>query len=442
MPLATPKKLYQFFTHSWDDARAAILQLRDFDWARVNGKWTAAMEEYARLLGDFVADHNEADPEWPVDKACLFMFDPSVAKRFLQTPQDPAVQEDLYIQLGHVVAMTVTNGKEELYTPDQVRQILSGEMGEYNFIWFAYTLRQAELGQDRELYSEILLSYFSIEQVQSRMEFVWQEAVYYMLMLQILWSQFSHMDAPDQEYLLEQYFYRALVVGVPLRERLQYFLYIAPSVYDYVILDYFCVQAIDKNKEVIPQSTTEDKNRSLAEVLRAYENRAGEDIVDGFKQQAFVESIYGNQPGRDAFVAWLQELLYIATHVKRGSLIDHIEAEEITPLDIIQQDISNLFHWFFDQKLWPKMAVYFKKEKTAVNLNTFILYCTDIYDLNKDETVQKFLSFTQFLRDEQILGAGEEVVEFHEEDGTFYWNTGVNSSAPNASADASKAVHT
>ncbi|HAZ28861.1 MAG TPA: hypothetical protein DCY48_03760 [Candidatus Magasanikbacteria bacterium] len=423
MPNQTPKNIYEFVVHPWRTVEKQILALRDFDWNKL--PQTAQYETlhtYAELLAGYVEHPPLADPSWKLDKAVIGLIDPARIEQFFHTPEDAAIVNDVLFQLKHTIAVTVTDGTEELYRVSRMEKIFLGQVAEYDTASFVYSLRQGLNADDLPAYRAMIIPYLQIEDIQRRKQFTWLEALIFILLLQMVWHRFRTLIDAEQEFLLQRYVYRSIVLGIPVRDAITDALYESPSWFDYVSLDDFYHRVIENNQERIPLSLTEEKEVLLPAVMKMYYAKAGDKDADPLMQNTFAKEIYQDMPGHGAFEVWLVEVLYIVTHLRHGSLIDQIAAAEPTELDLIDQDLVNLFQWFFDKKNWPKIATYFQTGKARFPVTVFLEKCMDIYELKTDGAVQKFLDFTEFLHREGVLESGEDIIEFHEKDAAFHWS--------------------
>ena len=310
-----PQKLEYYFRHSRDSVKQALLSLREIDLALFEDR---EMSQKFAIYVDFLTARIEAPredgPQWPIDMACINILDVDIISEFARNPRDAGVRDVLFFQLELVAGTTVYGEISETYTPEQISKILTGEMREYNPVWFAYTLRQAIIGYDVHKYREVIWPYIELEQVISRREYSWEEAFYFSLMLQNAWYFFGVLPEEQQVFLLSFYFYRSIVVGVPVKEYLSNSLYESAGIFDLLFFHALYTGALDQNIEAMTTSIISNTTKPLNEVMNGYVSRVGEDILDGFKQNEFIQGLYEGQKGRDAYVSWLQEVFFIIFH--------------------------------------------------------------------------------------------------------------------------------
>lgn len=418
-----PQKLEYYFRHSRDSVKQALLSLRDIDRSLFeDSEMAQKFGTYVDFLTARIEAPREEGPQWPIDMACISIIDVDIISEFTRNPRDTDVRDVLFFQLELVAGTTVYGEISETYTPEQISKILTGEMKDYNPVWFAYTLRQAIIGYDVHKYREVIWPYIELEQVISRREYSWEEAFYFSLMLQNAWCFFPVLTEEQQVFLLSFYFYRSIVAGVPVKEYLSNSLYESAGIFDLLFFHALYTGALDQNVEAVTTDIMTDVTKPLNDIVNNYINRVGEDILDGFKQNEFVQALYEGQKGRDPFVSWIQESFFIILHLKRGNLIDQASFEEVTELNKMHEDFVTLLTWFFDEKRWQNLVDYFQKVDSHVQLKVFLWYCTYIYDLETDGSVQKFVNFTEFLQENRLLREDEDIIEYHEEDKQFHWN--------------------
>lgn len=319
--------------------------------------------------------------------------------------------------LGHVSGVDV-------YAPEEFSSVLQrGDLPQADMVRLCHTLRMVAMGQDSDEYIDYIMPFLSIQGVYSQRNFLWKDAVIHRAMLDAVWSSFLRIDDEDKYLLLQYYLYRGIVSGLPITSIVRTQLTRSMDPIDLVYWYDFFIASIDKNVEEIPVKTDGNEYTPFHTLFSDFVGKVGDNLADGLPQQQYIRDMYNGQKGRDTHISWLQELFFVTTRLKRGTIIEQAAYEDPTPATKLRQELVQLISWQLDQEQWPHIASYYAQSHPQVSLGVFLSELRVGYDLTKEDAIHALSSFSQFLRNSNIIPADAEIILYNEQTGVFAWNT-------------------
>lgn len=332
----------------------------------------------------------------------------------------------LQLQISLIVAAVAPPLVIPPYSPDDVQTVLFGSKDStYNPMSMIQALRDArrsgEMAGDLSL---ILIAFLGHEKVKERDSNEWIEHLILGLMLDLLFYRIDHFSEMDQRVLFVHYFYKAITFGIPVREFMSEVLRSFANVYTYLNQDKFYVLALSDNEEAIPLDTEGKTVKQFQDIVRQYRRNAGSDPENGYKQNRFLDNLYGNQVGRDPYVFWLREMFSIYFGVMEAQLINWEKEKYVPIIERVEHDMAMLAASFGYGENFEGIVEYFSSsEEKLLEPVAFVRAMAEIVDLEQESDVDKALRLTEVLHENNIIDKDIELIEFHEEDGKFHWNT-------------------
>jgi len=415
----------QFFAGNWQESKQALEQLLVFEFASVLDKEKIEdLKKYAAYLlenSEFALD----DSWQKINQEFLLLFDKRLIDEFSKT--ELRNQNALVLKLyDHLKLLCVAAGglsDFEMYAPEEIKNIFSQAGTNYDKFRFLYTCRQIALGFDREKYLDVLIPFMFLDEVLGRKEFNYEDILTYSVLIKVLWSNFAFMIDSDKEASLQNYFYKAIVIGVPVSAVLEDYLYTNSfNQMTYLEEHIELIKILEENKEdILVFQYNKFSYKSLMSIIQMYETKVGKaHVIDGFAQQQFLNEFYQTLRGKDKYTGWILEVFRIFFHIRKVDLVEIPAYEERNEFKEYSDEVLDLLFYVTEERYWPKLVEYYKQKNPLVPLNVILRYCSYDFDLEKEAAVERFLKLAELLKNEGIFD--KDIIEFHEEDNKFHWN--------------------
>lgn len=396
------KTIYDWFKNSLDDALKILTEFEKSD------KVTPDIRRSVRALTESASDNTNESIEY--DRQIIRVIDNDIISS----------AEDFFQHLRILAAATDNEPGLEVYDEDAIADILSGYKKEYDELRYIHTLRQSINAENRHNIALLLL--VNLEKIDLTAPLSATDAIIRALQFDILWADFLNLPEEGLELLFTSFIYQSIVMNAPVEARIKYALYITTSSAEYFFLCQKYYEYLLANKEQVLLSTDGKLIESFAAITLTLSDRVGEKSVEQSEIDSFVAEIYVNDPKFAHLRAWLSKTLAIYFAIKEARIIDKTLGGETSEADMYENDMKQLFEYFFDPKTWPKIVEYFKKPKQLVSIENFLDAFPKSCDLNKEATIRVLADFSRFLHADRLLPHNKEIIEFHEKDGRFYWN--------------------
>jgi|GEM_PF-6642803 len=322
------------------------------------------------------------------------------------------------------LAIALNLGGEIEYSKAELEKFAKVGLSDgYDYGRLLQTVRSALMGQDRRSFALLLMPVLTlfIEKKEVEPEALLLE----ILLLRLFWSCFFDFKLVLPEFLVKNYFYRSIVMGLPVREYISRQLLDSANIEEYVARDAVIIDWLSQSLEKVIIKDSELVEHNFADLLKKYyQENPGEEKFAVDKQRQYLEKIVEGKL-TDKYFAWLMEAFNIAVSLKGAHLVEYDDFEKRrhdNDVDNFLKDLVKLFEWFLSEKDWGKIVDYFGKGNNRVKLGTFLYQCSSRFDLNSESTVSRFLNFTQLLKDNSIVDVESEVIIFDETTGKFHWN--------------------
>ncbi len=251
-----------------------------------------------------------------IDMSSCSFLSAALIKEFIKDPKNLVLRDRLSVQLALVGAATFNFLKPDLepYNYEEIIRILvNGEKAMYTDFTFLYSLRSLlEINEPDDRVAAIFTTLDKINPEDSEFPlFYWNEALAFSLALQLIWKNFLFFDFKQQEFILTNYLFSAIVAGVPVDYWLKIILSTVAEGFDNQHTGKLFLKSIENNEENIPTNTVTFDNRKLREVLFEYVGQVYSGGIKTLVQEKFIQSIYGGQLEEKKFSFWLRNLLQL-----------------------------------------------------------------------------------------------------------------------------------
>ncbi|MBI5413042.1 hypothetical protein HZA42_01675 [Candidatus Peregrinibacteria bacterium] len=269
-----------------------------------------------------------------------------------------------------------------------------------------------------------VINFLAINTEKDEEKMNWEESLLLFLMLDLLYYRFSKLTAAERWFLLQNYFYKSIVCGLPVKKVLQDYLRDSNSISDYFVKCSELKNCLANNKENIPTDLSRGEKRSMNALLNNFISQVAGDELNGYKIEEFARNLYKKEEGgRDAFVSWLRESFSILLHINSADLINWEMEREIWPEERAEEDkIRLLFYVGFGGPIFHRVVDYLKNKESVVSLGVLLRALRDNIDLEDEKLVGRIFDMVKLLKENNFLEGNKELLEFHESDGRFHWN--------------------
>ncbi|HYE60344.1 MAG TPA: hypothetical protein VEA18_04130 [Candidatus Kapabacteria bacterium] len=406
------RKIYSNFLTPEDQIKEKLLSLALFPVEKNTDKQYLFIRSQAqKLYESFTNKENELGT---YDRQIIHLLDIALVEDFLGQMKNSQVVENMVHHLLLLGAAVDTYSGLLVYPQQEFHDILSGKKQQYSSGRFIHTLRQSITSDTRHDDALAILNFISQgEKLMDIQET--EDLIVLVLMLDILWKEFSNLPDDGQGFLLQSYFYYSITLSVPVRKELETMVYSTTTPVDFVLSHYKLAEYLGENNELIPLG--EGKQKELRELYKEM-NQQNVDSVSAFSTR-----VYEKESDKDIFSSWLTETLDIYKKVKEINLIERNLGGETNDADAYYDQLATLIQYFFEKENWKKISEYFRAEK-MVTLPVFLRELERIIDLEKDNAIGKLVEFADFLHENGFL-LNQELVEYHEQDGKFHWNENI-----------------
>lgn len=380
--------------------------------------------------------NNQSPIESSFPDLSIFELDKEISYRWQQyfeslkgNQQEGELVRKAFVEMGNVLILL----KEQLETliyllgisrseykdvsKEEFEGLLNNGGIERNFFPLVLTLKQSCV--DAELETEfipVVVKILAESTFFDQTEYSWNEMIFYTLVLHVAFLRFAYLSRESQSFLLNRYFFRSLIVGVPIRTCVSHALYETNNFVVYLNTCELFVINLKENQEKIPDQT-KIFGQFVEELSRIYENTPDvQKEIEGIK--LFVDQIYDVDVL--TFKRWLHEALDIFVHTKNANLIEQNKGGELSPKDEADNDLILLMAYFgIVEDGMEKIISYFKQEKPRVSLPLFLDTLKKTVDLTEELSIEACVLLQDNLQKRGMIK--NDLIVFDESQGKFAW---------------------
>ena len=403
------------------------MSLRHVDWAPFRPSQAIRdlendLELISRLIEE--APRESGLFEYDYEKWVVRLINISLVDEFLTSHITESSVDMLAEHIHMVVCAAGLGTGYNMLEPVDIKELLAnGTMNRTDKYHLANALSQMAFLDKRNGYETVVFPFLEMGTINISVDYQWDDYFFVSLIVASAWYWFPWLKDEDREFLMKRYFYFAIVLDLPVQNIIKHYLYFSTDVIQYVIKDKSLAEALQNNEESVPSNIDGSESRPLVGLL--IQATTDKERTGGYRKAKYAEELYGSNKGRDKFIHWLQESIYIYGRLARGELIEITYKEEESESLRYQKELFLLITQFIigpGTYGWNQIVKYYQEPDQLVPLNILIENLSWHEGLQKKEVVNKFLEFGGLLRANDILRDDEEMIVFHESDGQFHWN--------------------
>lgn len=318
------KSIYRLSLQSWKKVQAVLARLleRRGEVAALNLPLTEVFYQYVTALSVRANEPDDGSPLFTIDREIIRLLEVDMVEEFLRDPTDDIIRDNLSIEL-RLLACAINSAQGITpYTLDEFKAVLLGEVGFYNDSIFLFTLRHAMESAGGQEYASLLVSTLPLANAPLDLEdrYWWDETLLLATSLHLIWRFFPTLGLAKQEALLQHYFYRSLVIGVPVRRWLQEALGVTGEELLAEINKSF-IEFLKDSYESVPLNIEATAGKNLADVYREYLPKVYNEGIGILVQEKFITDMYKGSSVGEVCLSWLREALNIFFHLKREDIV-------------------------------------------------------------------------------------------------------------------------
>lgn len=322
-------KFFDFRKRSIEDIKRSVFELLDSKNTDNAESIEDNLQKYLLVVKEIIEKNNDNVFEHILDASAISYLDADLIKEALSDHTEK-IRNDVTVQLAMVSASCgITKENFKIYTKKELIEILKGNNTSVNDLVFVYTMNKLSVeNTDKETLQTMLQALpKSSEAGILQKQYFWNEAFVFFVFLQVVWRMFEKFEPIGRQFLLQNYFYIAIVAGIPVRIILQDFLKNKNSD-DYIALSKDIIKNLEDNQERVPQDITDETGRSLKDLYREFFSEVGYDFISKSQPNGVAEleigtlsqKLYKEKTDGAFFSAWFREALSILLHLKKGDI--------------------------------------------------------------------------------------------------------------------------
>lgn len=318
------KSLYQIYSQNWEAVQAALKRLVS-ERARLMGLNMQGTEKFYQQVDALVARATAPSSGAPlaaIDREIMRSLEVDMVEEFLRDPTDRIIRDNLSIELALLTAATNAISGITPFTFEELQAILQGDGTFYDDHIFLYTIRDA-MGIGDVKYARLMLATLPRAAAPADLEdrYWWDDALILAVSLQMVWYFFPVLDTAEQIALLQHYFYRSLVIGAPVRKKMQDALNLMTDADTLSALYAIFTKAVLDSDESVPLDKEATEGKDFNEVCKEYQAKVYTEEMSVLEQEKFMAELYANKKIDEVYIVWLREALSIFFHLKRQDIV-------------------------------------------------------------------------------------------------------------------------
>jgi hypothetical protein len=258
------------------------------------------------------------------NESAITFLDKDLLEIFYNDPTDQEMRDALSIELVLVSAATGNITGLTPYTDEEMLEILKNkEIPYYNDALFVYTLRKSfENNTSNALFSAMVKILPGSAKVADNVRmYYWDEIFVQTMMLHSIWRHFLYLSPNDQQFLLQNYFYQSIIVGVPVKVAVQEAGKFAVSRREGEKMGRFLMEMLLEGKESIPLKTLMREGKLTGLVFKDFIQKSATEKINTLVLEKFVSDMYRGQEDAEYFALWLRETLSLVWNIRTADIL-------------------------------------------------------------------------------------------------------------------------
>ena len=257
-------------------------------------------------------------------EASLTLLDKDLMEIVYNDPTDKEMTDALSIELLLVSAATANIQGVNAYSDEEMLDILKGkDLPYYDDAIFVYTIRKSFEGNiSNSIFSAMVKTLPGVDKTPDNIKMYYFDELFLLSsMLHSIWRHFLFLPVSDQQFLLQNYFYQSIILGVPVKFALQEAAKLAVSRREGDKMTRFLVESLLQGKETVPYQTLARDGKFTGDVFREYFTRSATEQINTLVLEKFVSDIYKGQEDAQFYSLWLREMLGIAWSIRSANIL-------------------------------------------------------------------------------------------------------------------------
>lgn len=312
------------------------------------------------------------------------------------------------------------------YSFSEFSKKLSSQNEKINMGRFLVTLIDAKINQKEGnlfvdyLIANVLFDEDLVEVENRELWFNWL-AVYYSL--DLVWSRFSKLDDVQRLFLFQNYYYKSLVMSLPLEKFISDYVSDSLEPIEFVHKHKKMKDWLDSNKEKVLVNLENNSFEMWINVLKKYISLNSKNYLDGYKVNEFLNNLYGNVPGREPFINWLRKSFAVYFSITEATLVDWDDVSEDKKIyEYDKEMVKAILYFQVGGVNLEKIVEMLSKKDKKFGLSAFVREIEKLVNLDNEEDVNNILDLSSLLKENHLLPEDQEIIFFNEQTGGFEFN--------------------
>lgn len=328
-------------------------------------------------------------------------------------------QSTIFLQLKYICTyIGITFEPIHPYSLDQFVEGYINHRQQFDEYRVIRSFKELSKDDDRKLFLEKLVETFQTGDLLKKDSYTWSEAFFVSILAQTLYEQFYLLSDEIKTIILQKLYFRALLVGAPVKNALQVVIYKTYSPLRYVLETELLFEPLNRSVEMV--SLLSGEKVLLSDIFKEYLKLTPKDSDNATTLSNYIQ----NKKIDPSLVLGVSEALSIYIHLHNAELSEKNLGEELTEEDTFKNDMIDLLYMFGIGKDagGEKLKQYFSQEQPVVPLKVFLKNLRSILDLKDDVSQDNILEFAQLLHENNFIPQDQDLIIFDEQTSQFQWN--------------------
>lgn len=305
------------------------------------------------------------------------------------------------------------------------------------FIGFFVNIEQAEAGRfittlihakldEKDIYPLIEFIFESIlgdeDTLDTQDVEIWFNWLVIYYALDLVWFHFSRLSDLQKDYLLKNYFYRSIVMGLPIEKFISDYLSESLDIIEFFSRHKVIQDSLNNNQESVLTDLNKNSFELFTDLLNKYIALNKDNYLDGYKMNDFLNNVYGSYTGREPFINWLRKGFALYFSIKEAMLVDWDELVVSDPVIYnYEKEMSKaVFCFVFGGNFLNKIVDFLQNK--SFGLSALVRTIKSIVDLTNEKDIERIMNLNSVLKQNNLLSSDEDLVHFDEQKNEFVWS--------------------
>lgn len=244
--------------------------------------------------------------------------------------------------------------------------------------------------------------------------------IYYAL--DLVWFHFFRLSSLQRDYLLKNYFYRSIVVGLPIEKFISFYISDSLDVIEFLNKHKTIIDSLDANEESVLTNLQNNSFELFTDLWKKYVALNKDTYSDGYRMNDFLNNIYGSYVGREPFINWLRKAFALYLSIREAVLVDwdEIVFDDQKIIDYEREMVKAVSYFEVNGDFLGEIVASLKDEKFS--LSALLREISKIVDLNNEKDIERITNLDSILKQSDLLPQDKDLISFDEQKGEFVWN--------------------